>query len=338
MAINPLSAVAQAAWIDLNRLLGDAALSDLRGKATCKRVGAKQYWYDRYRIGAQVTDRYLGEDTEELRDRIARAGALRDAQDGARRERVRLVRLLRAEGMVMPDLATGQIISAMARAGVFRLGGTVVGTQAFRLYEGLLGVRMGLDQAVATDDIDIASFERLSLALGDRADPDLQQVFAELKFDPQPSLQPGAVWRWRQSTRGTLVEFLTPSFEADEGVRPLPALGVSAQALHFLNYLIAEPVRVPVAYRDGAQVQVPQPARFAIHKLIVAHRRFGGEAPFKARKDRAQARFLIKVLVQEDPDALYDALDEAREKGPAWRGAIAASLRRIPDTAAILAG
>jgi len=328
-----LSAVAQSAWIDLNRLVGDAALSDMRGKPVKKTIGAKHYWYDRYRVGAQVVDRYLGEDNAPLRDRIARADSLRTHQEGARRERARLVRLLRAEGMMMPDLANGQIVAALARAGVFRLGGTVVGTQAFRLYEGVLGVRMGLDQAVATDDIDIASFERLSLALGDRADPDLPRVFSELKFEPQPSTRENAVWRWQQSTRGTLVEFLTPSFEEDEGLRSLPALGVSAQALHFLNYLIAAPMQVPFAYRDGVQVQVPQPARFAIHKLIVADRRRGGVAQFKARKDRAQAAFVIGVLADEDPDALHDALAEARDKGSAWRDAITASLARMPDTA-----
>ncbi len=52
----------------------------------------------------------------------------------------------------------------MARTGVFRLGGMVAGTQAFRQYEGVLVVRIGADQA-QTNDIDIASFARLSLAL-----------------------------------------------------------------------------------------------------------------------------------------------------------------------------
>ena len=118
----------------------------------------------------------------------------------------------------MADVATGQAILAMARTGVFRLGGTLVGTQAFRSYEGELGLRIGFDQAAVTDDIDIASFERLSLALDDRVDHPLAAVFSELKFDPVPSLDAGKVWKWRQTGRNTLVEFLTPSFSDAEEV------------------------------------------------------------------------------------------------------------------------
>lgn len=109
------------------------------------------------------------------------------------------MRLLRSEGYLTPDLATGQILMAMARAGVFRLGGTVVGTHAFRQYEGVLGVRIRADQAAQTNDIDIASFERLSLALRDQVDPSLAQVFGSLDFEPQPALGDRKVWRWRQT-------------------------------------------------------------------------------------------------------------------------------------------
>jgi len=214
------------------------------------------------------------------------------------------MRTLRAEGYLTADVGTGQVISAMARAGVFRLGGTLVGTQAFRCYEGELGVRIGFDQAAMTDDVDIASFERLSLALEDRVDTPLAEVFAQLKFDAVPSLDKGRVWKWRQTDRQTLVEFLTPSFEDDEGLRELPALGVSAQSLHFLNYLIAEPIQVPLLYRAGVLVQVPRPERFAIHKLIVADRRRGGPDELKSRKDRAQAAFLIEVLAEDRPEDL----------------------------------
>jgi hypothetical protein len=104
-----------------------------------------------------------------------------------------------------------------------------------------------------------------------------------------PSLEKNKIWRWQQTDRTTLVEFLTPSFEENEGIRDLPALGVSAQSLHHLNFLIADPIQVPLLYRSGSLVQIPRPERFAIHKLIVADRRRSGPSKLKARKDRAQA-------------------------------------------------
>jgi hypothetical protein len=330
------SLTGQSAWQDLLRLLKEEAVSDLRGKPTLRRRDNRGYWYDRYRQGERIIERYIGEDTEDLRHRLDRHEALRGAAKERRVETARLIRLLRGEGYLTPDLATGQILMAMARAGVFRLGGTVVGTQAFRHYEGVLGVRISADQAAQTNDIDVASFERLSLALQDQVEPALAEVFHGLDFEPLPALNDRKVWRWRQTRQQTLVEFLTPSFKADEGLRDLPALGVSAQSLHFLNYLIAAPLLVPLLYRDGALIQIPRPERYAVHKLIVSERRLRGEDNLKARKDRAQAAFLIGVLAQEDPYALAEAWTTARAKGPAWCEALDAALTRLPDTAEAL--
>jgi len=326
----------QSAWQDLQRLLRDEALSDIRGKPTLRQRDNRGYWYDRFRQGTRIMERYIGEDSDALRAQLERHETLRTTAQNRRAETTRLIRLLRSEGYLTPDLATGQILMAMARAGVFRLGGTVVGTQAFRQYEGVLGVRIGADQAAQTNDIDIASFERLSLALEDRVDPALAEVFGSLDFEALPATDARKVWRWRQSRQQTLIEFLTPSFRADEGLRDLPALGVSAQSLHFLNYLIAEPLTVPLLYRDGALIQVPRPERYAVHKLIVSERRRESHERMKARKDRAQAAFLIRVLAQEDPQALADAWHTARDKGPAWRQALDAALTRMPETAALL--
>ena len=330
------SAIGTAAWTDLLRSLKDSAVSGLRGAPKLKTIGNKAYWYDHYRIGTETVDRYIGEDSPELRERLARQKEIATAEKQAERERARLMRTLRAEGYLMTDVGTGQVISAMAKAGVFRLGGTLVGTQAFRSYEGELGVRIEFEQSAMTDDIDIASFERLSLVLRDAVENPLGEVFSELKFDPVPTLDKGRVWKWRQTGRQTLVEFLTPSFAEDEGLRDLPALGVSAQSLHFLNYLIAEPIQVPLLYRSGVLIQVPRPERFAIHKLIVADRRRGGPDELKSRKDRAQAAFLIAVLAAERPEDLAEAYETALASGPAWRARIAASLSRMPETKAAL--
>jgi hypothetical protein len=325
------SHIGTAAWPDLLRMLAEARISGLRGAPRLKTVGKKKYWYDRYRIGTEVVDRYIGEDGDELRDRLARQRDLAEEGKAGERERSRLMRVLRAEGYLMADARTGQVVSAMARAGVFRLGGTLVGTQAFRLYEGELGVRIGFDASALTDDIDIASFERLSIALGDTVEEPLADVFAQLKFAPVPARDGNGVWRWQQTDRTTLVEFLTPSFDAEEGIRELPALGVSAQGLHHLNFLLAGPIQAPLLYRAGVLVQIPRPERFAIHKLIVADRRRDGPDRLKSRKDRAQAEFLIEVLSAERPTDLAEAYEDAMSRGPAWRRRISATLTLIPE-------
>ena len=330
------SPTAQAAYHDLVSLLLDEAASDIRGNPTARERGGRTYWYDRYRIGSKIKERYLGEDSEALRARIERHGRLKEERAARRRERARLVRLLRSERFLGMDGATGSLVAAFAKAGVFRLGGVLVGTQAFRLYEGELGLRLSLDQTATTNDIDIASFEALSLALGETVLPSLEEVLAAYSFSPVPSLDAGKVWRWRQAGGETLVEFLTPSFDETEGVRDLAALGVSAQSLHHLNYLIAEPLHAAAVYRDGILVQVPRPERFAIHKLIVADRRREGPDSLKARKDLLQAELLIAVLADDRPSDLWAAYEEAVSQGPRWRSRLERSLARTPEADAAL--
>ena len=330
------SPLAHVAYFDLLRLLREDAVSELRGRPTLKTRAGRGFWYDSYRVGRGVKSRYIGPDSPEMRGRLERVESLKRERDIRAAERRRLVRVLRAEGFLSLDAKTGSLISALAAAGTFRLGGTIVGTHAFRLYEGELGLRLTLDQAVVTQDVDVASFERLSLALEDVTSPAIADVLAEMSFSPIPSLEPGEVWRWRQSESGTLVEFLTPSFTPDEGIRELPALGVHARALHHLNFLISEPIPAAVTYRSGVLVQIPRPERFAIHKLIVADRRLSGPEAGKARKDLMQASQLIAVLAEDRPDDLAEAYHVAVSEGAKWKARIEASLRRIPESGKIL--
>lgn len=328
---------AQSAYLDLLRSLQDDSVADLIGTPTLEVRNGRSYWYDVHRIGTSVKRRYIGEDTEQLRDRLQRHKALADEAEARRKLRTRTVRLLRAEGLLSVDGSIGPLLAAAEKLGIFRLGGTLVGTQAFRLYEGELGIRIPGPELAQTGDIDIAQFERLSLALNDSVSADVNDTFRELSFDPVPSLAKGSVWKWRQTRSDILVEFLTPSFRPEEDIRDLPALGVSAQSLHFLNFLIARPIKAAALYRSGVLVQIPRPEAYAIHKLIVADRRQAGPEQLKSRKDRAQAALLIEVLAEDRPDELREAHEDALSRGPAWKDHISRSLHRMPETAARLA-
>jgi hypothetical protein len=140
-----------------------------------------------------------------------------------------------------------------------------------------------------------------------------------------------------QGGSGQLVEFLTPAF-GEETIRYLPALGVNAQALNYLNFLIAEPIHAAAIYRSGVLVQVPRPERYAIHKLIIADRRRDGAGSLKASKDREQAAFLIEAMAEDRPDDLRRAYVTAMDVGPRWREHISNSLKRMHDTMNILNG
>jgi len=329
------SRTAQTAYLDLLRLHLDETASEFIGSIEERHRGDRVYLYEKFRIGTELKSRYLGEDTPELRARLGQASALKENTAARQIQMARLARVLRAEGFIGTDRDTGSLLLAFAKAGVFRLGGTLIGTGAFGLYQGELGVRFGSEDLAQTGDIDFASFERLSVALGDRVEENPGDILKEMKFDPVPGLDNRQVWRWKQNNGLAIVEFLTPAF-GDEQVKPLPALGVHAQALNYLNYLIADPIQAIALYRSGVRVQIPRPERFAIHKLIVADRRQGGPDQAKARKDRGQAEFLIEVLAQDRPVDLREAYADARARGTRWRERIDASLARMPRASTIL--
>ena len=326
---------AQVAYQDLLRLHVDEGVSNIVGSIEERHRGGRTYLYDKFRIGTEMKSRYLGEGTPDLRARLARATEIKADAEGRKKTMARLARVLRAEGFTGTDRDTGSLLMAFSKAGVFRLGGTLIGTAAYALYQGELGVRFDAEELARTGDIDFASFERLSIALGDSVEENPGDILQTMKFDPVPSLQNGQVWKWRQNHGDAMVEFLTPAF-GNEQIKPLPALGVSAQALNYLNFLIAEPIPAIALYRSGVLVQIPRPERFAIHKLIVADRRNGGPDQGKARKDRGQAAFLTAILAEDRPDDLKDAYNDALSRGPRWRARIEASLARMPETADIL--
>lgn len=331
MPIRHHTNIGQAAYHDLLRLLQDEAVSKIRGAPTLVTKNHRGFWYDRYRVGTENREQYIGPDSEELRARLESLEILKASIDARQKERTRLIRILRAEGYASLDQTNGSLLNALAKCGVFRLGGTIVGTVAFKLYEGELGVGLDFDQMAQTGDLDIGSFERLSFAIGDQVSTPLERVFSDLKFSPVPSLEKNAVWKWEQSNKGTLVEFLMPA-HGEETIRDLPALGVSALALRHLDYLLERPIKAVALYRSGILVQIPRPEAYAIHKLIVAERRRGGSDALKAIKDRAQAAFLIEALAELRPDELAEAYEAAIDRGPRWKEQINASLAKMPDT------
>ncbi len=112
---------------------------------------------------------------------------------------------------------------------------------------------------------------------------------------------------------------------------------MDAQGLHCLNFLLREPINAVALYRSGLLVQVPDPARCAIHKLIVADRRKDRPDSLKAEKDRLQAGLLVSVLAQDRPDELLEAYEDALSRGPRWRERIGRTLSRMPEAAGRLA-
>ena len=77
MQITSYSCTAQVAYHDLLRLLQDEAALEVVGSVEERHRNGRAYLYDKFRIGTEMKSRYLGEGTNELRARLAKAEALK---------------------------------------------------------------------------------------------------------------------------------------------------------------------------------------------------------------------------------------------------------------------
>ena len=110
---------------------------------------------------------------------------------------------------------------------------------------------------------------------------------------------------------------------------PMDGLDAGAAPLQYLDWLIADPAPTVALWGSGVLVNIPQPARFAVHKLILAQKR-DSAGRLKRQKDLAQAEALIDALQSNDPYALHDALADAAARGRAgWREPIVRSLSEL---------
>ncbi len=296
----------------------------------------KTYWYANQRSedGTTSRQRYIGPDTDEMRVRIDAMKTQQQSQADFRAHSSSLVAQLRAGGIAGPDRKTGPILRALVNSGAFRLGGTLVGTHAFRHYDLVLGAYLSDSTAwiAQTDDIDVASFHTLSMAIEDTTDPQVAKALGTLDFRPVPTIGKTPPTTWTLADGSYAIDFLTPSFSEEDKPAHIPTLDIWAKRLHFLNYLIADPIPAVSPYMEGLLIQIPQPARYAIHKLIIAQRR-KDFAEAKRRKDIEQARSLIWAMSEDQPYVLAAAIKDADRRGKKWKAALdqALTLQIIPD-------
>jgi hypothetical protein len=279
------------------------------------------FLYAKQRLGASYIDRYIGRADDP--DAQEKAAAIRRAQEDARRQRG-TVQMLRSAGLPAPSIAMGRVLEAVAQAGLFGPRGLVlIGTASFSAYAPVLGV-VPTAQALITQDIDFALLE---LAAGaDTPDASIASILRKAAPAMEPDRDAHPPQRFRGE--GLTIRFFTTQRRKDVLVAPVPNLGVSAAMLPFLEYLIADPIPVVVLYGAGVLIRVPQPARYAVHKLIVADRRPTGDP--KQVKDLIQASQIFAALERAGQAALRDdALDDANSRGPKWRAAIKRSQRGL---------
>ncbi len=308
----------------------DAALRDGAGSYNRKVISGTAHWYRQRSIGKRRVQTYIGPETPELLTEIARTrkdNALRRRELARRRAICRALRTALGAGM---DLTTGRILRALAQAGAFAAGAVLIGSHAYATYGAMLGRKLA-DRNVQTTDVDIAAID-LGIASPLSFVDAIKSVDPEF-FEVPPA--PGSRLSTKLKLRGSeyRVDLLTPGppRRDDRGATkpvPIPSLKFAATPLPYLDYLIARRIDAVAPVAEGVRVTVPEPARFALHKLIVAQER-AMHAAVKRAKDLAQAQELIGVLAELAPEALAAAWDDLARRGPAYETRATRSLAAL---------
>ena len=253
--------------------------------------------------------------------------ALKIASASARRRRG-TVSLLKRAGLPAPTLVMGRLLEVIANAGLFERGMTLVGTAAYQTYSPIVEhVRSAANLMTNDADLSQAEFnpaaaEEDFLTVLKRADPTFEADWKSGDTLPKA---------FHASSNGFMVELLTKHGRGGTPPVEVKSIAAAAVPLSFQEYLSEDAITVVALYGSGIRVRVPAPARYAVHKLIIANRRDAHGA--KRQKDLAHARELMSVLQTVEPMALHDALEDAKSRGPTWQKAIAQSFQRLARTA-----
>ncbi|MCJ7582736.1 MAG: nucleotidyltransferase domain-containing protein [Candidatus Aminicenantes bacterium] len=117
-----------------------------------------------------------------------------------------------------------------------------------------------------------------------------------------------------------IIEFLVP--ERGKGFDkpfPLPHLGVNAQSLRFLDFLEKNSMKIE---SDHFLLNVPHPAAFALHKLMISERRLKEGKRIKERRD---AVHILNCLIEKGEKEIKKRFFESIPKR--WKTKVVNTLR-----------
>lgn len=323
MYSEPLSSSAQAAYAQLLDVARHDELSrsieNLSGSFNKKTVGGATYWYYQYTdvSTGKLRQLFVGPDSDPKVRELQQRSLKR-----VRGEMERLAKSAITLGCSSTTPVHFRIIRRLNEVGFFRAGGVLVGTHAFLTYGNALGVRWG--DLARTQDLDFAhAGNRIELALPGSLKVGTKTVVESLEagFLPTPGFRPWeeAATFVSRSDKALKIDFLTPMVGGNEEVFEHEQLGVNLQPLRFMEFILEDVGQAAVVSALGAcVVTVPDPARFALHKILV-HIERRQRLPEKAAKDLAQAAALIEAIGADEMDRLEELWANIYERGPGWR-------------------
>ena len=316
----PLTAqTAYAQLLDSTLALEHArSIADLPGSFVAKEVKGHRYWYYQYtEPSSRLRQIFVGPDSEAVRALMAQK-----EKSALTASLVPLARSAAALGCVSIVPRHYRVLKRLADYGFFAAGGLVVGTHAFIAYANMLGVKWTAEDASRTQDIDFAhAGKRVALALAPGFNVKTRDAIASLNmgFLPITGLSGNAAGSYLIPSEPEFrLDFLTCAGRAGEVAYEHPDLHVSLQPLKFMEFSLEDVQQAVMFSNTGAfVVNLPNPARYALHKLIVMGER-AGSFQTKSNKDARQVAVLLDCLRTLQPENVMEAWADLCQRGRGW--------------------
>ena len=339
MQFQTLTMASQTAFAQVTEVALSAehmrSVADLPGAFVAKKVKGHQYWYYQYSEPAGARRQvFVGPNNAAVQALMAKA-----AEPGAATSLGPLARSASVLGCAEILPRHYKVLRRLAEYGFFKAGGVLIGTHAFVAYGNMLGIRWAAADAARTQDIDFAHAGK-SIALVLAADHPVKTHEAiqslEMGFLPIAGLsgKTGGAYLI-PSEKEFRLDFLTTIGRAGDAPYEHPDLHVTLQPLRFMEYSLENVQQTALLSGNSATiVNVPHPARYALHKLIIAGEREGAFQS-KSNKDLMQAGLLLAALKDIRPWEVEEAWADLLSRGKGWssraqRGLVALG-RQFPE-------
>jgi hypothetical protein len=238
-------------------------------------------------------------------------------------------RELRALGFSYADPLAGTVMGAMFNAGLFSGGGMLIGSHAYAAILNGLGFREPINYL--TEDIDIARVEKIKLAANTGATWHGVLSSSGLNFLPVPELRRGdPPTSYKVAGKALRVDLLAPSRRNVIDNVSVPELGTNATALPDLSYLLGGPQNdgIIIAKEKVIPARLPSPARFCVHKLVVAGLRPRAQTSKRIKDIRQSGAIACALFDSGSEEELAEAVSELTAT---MRKTAIASLEKLND-------
>jgi hypothetical protein len=310
-----------AELIDLLQVVdASRTISSLKGSFSIKEIKGDEYvYFQAYNPSGQLEQIYVGKRNEqtELLMRDHSKGKSDIVEMGEKLKR--LSSQIQAGVKMATDKAMTRVVRSLSDTGVFRNGGVLVGTHAFQAAGLMLGVSWTAE-TTRTTDVDLAVERKIAVAIP-VIDSDIPAALESLQmgFYPVPRLNqkdPSTNFAIRKSQ--LRLDVLTPKTQESDSPVFIKRFNCAAEPLSYLSYVIESPVPSVLLDTTPVLINIPQPVRFAMHKLIVSQIRDASNDA-KRPKDLYQAFQILSVLQENRPFDIQPAWQNLIERGSKWK-------------------